>query len=216
MASRLPHGPGQEAPVHEGLRQRHVRRHFGLRLHLGKQGRRTGEVHQGSAAAQNAPPPASSAHMITAIQLKVLMSGRLSTPPRRTRPQRLKPMPRLMNEGRQHQDLPVQAEHLRRPGEQGADQRRHGVDVHQGRRQEAQQEAAADGQQRPVHALHKRGPRLLAAARAGISFMIVSSLFFPKAAPDLIGAASPRERAWRGVFFMAPPALKAVAVPCSS
>ena len=34
--------------------------------------------------------------MITAIQLKVLMSGRLSTPPRRTRPQRLKPMPRLI------------------------------------------------------------------------------------------------------------------------
>ena len=51
---------------------------------------------KGSAAAQNAPPPASSAHMITAIQLKVLMSGRLSTPPRRTRPQRLKPMPRLI------------------------------------------------------------------------------------------------------------------------
>ncbi|MNP41711.1 hypothetical protein D3C76_1354270 [compost metagenome] len=33
--------------------------------------------------------------MITAIQLKVLMSGRWATPPRRTRPQREKPMPRL-------------------------------------------------------------------------------------------------------------------------
>ncbi|MNP59283.1 hypothetical protein D3C76_1542680 [compost metagenome] len=30
----------------------------------------------GSAAAQKAPPPASRAHMITAIQLKVLESGR--------------------------------------------------------------------------------------------------------------------------------------------
>ncbi|MNZ91419.1 hypothetical protein D3C78_1104050 [compost metagenome] len=33
--------------------------------------------------------------MITAIQLKVLVSGRRSTPPRRTRPHLLKQMPRL-------------------------------------------------------------------------------------------------------------------------
>ncbi|MNO96902.1 hypothetical protein D3C76_885930 [compost metagenome] len=50
----------------------------------------------GSAAAQKAPPPASRAHMITAIQLKVLVSGRRSTPPSRTRPHLLKQMNRLM------------------------------------------------------------------------------------------------------------------------
>ncbi|MCY1433770.1 hypothetical protein D9M71_498080 [compost metagenome] len=150
------HRPGQEAPVHERLGQGQMARLLAVRLHAGEQRRRTGEVHQrlggrpeGATAGQQCAHDHGDPVEGTDVRLPVDAAQADATALAEEDPE-------ADDEGRQHQHLPVEPEDFRRPGEQGIDQRRHGVDIHQRGHQEGEQEAAADGEQGPVDALQCR------------------------------------------------------------
>ncbi|MNP14087.1 hypothetical protein D3C76_1063980 [compost metagenome] len=117
---------------------------LGVRLHPGEQRWRAGEVHhrfrrrpEGATAGEQGAHDHGDPVEGTGI-------GTLVDAAEPDAPALAEADEQAHGKGRQHQDLPVQAEEFRRPGEQRVDQQRHTLDVDQRGDQEGAEEAATD------------------------------------------------------------------------